>query len=513
MKAKQHKGGGIRLQAGSQRLNAGLLLLAVALLAYTLLSGCKKATDYLLDPNKPIHISPSGILPAISRNAFANSGGMADVAMRYLVRTDLPEGYETLAWDVGSYNDYGVLRLVNKLQQEALYEHKEQYLGIVKFFRAYYFFRITRMFGDVPYKEALKGEDGSAGAGRLMPVYDRQKDIIIGILQELEEANELMRSKPGATVEGDITYGGNLDKWRRLTNTFALRILMQLSVRENDPALQVKQRFANIVNDPVRYPLMRNNEDNAVFRYLDENGNRSSFYNNSGLISGTYRMSASFVNQLKDWKDPRLFLYADITTNAANAGLLPGDFNAYGGVEASMTLIEVKDSVATGNVSKVNARYYSQPVIEPYVMLGYWELMFLLAEAVEKEWIDGDAADYYAKGVRANFDYYTLLPSADSYLQQEKVQYKKATGIQQISLQKYIACFYQSGWEPFFNYHRTGVPFIKIGKGQVRDKMPFRWLYPRSESLLNKTNLQAAIHNQGFAQDDVEGKLWIYKPY
>ncbi len=178
-----------------------------------------------------------------------------------------------------------------------------------------------------------------------------------------------------------------------------------------------------------------------------------------------------------------------------------------------MPLTEVKDSVAAGNVSKINARYYSQPVIEPYVMLGYWELMFLLAEAVEREWINGDAAEYYAKGVRANFEYYALLPSADNYLQQEKVQYKKATGIQQINMQKYIACFYQSGWEPFFNYHRTGVPFIKIGKGQVRDKMPFRWLYPRSESLLNKTNLQAAIHNQGFVQDDVEGKLWMYKPY
>jgi hypothetical protein len=489
-----------------------VMLLACSF-SISILTGCKKTTAYLQDPNKPVHISPGSILPGISRNAFANSGGMADVAMRYLVRTDLPDGYQTLVWTVGDYDDYAMLRQVSKLQEEAVYEHKAYYLGIAKFFRAYYFFRITRMFGDVPYIEALKGEDKEAGAGRLKPVYDRQKDIITGILDELETANGLMAQYKGTIVEGDITYGGNLDKWRRLSNTFALRVLMQLSLKENDPALQVKERFAAIVNHPEKYPLMTGNEDNAVFRYLDESGNRSSFYNSSGLISGAYRFSAGFINQLKDRKDPRLFLYADITTNAASAGLRPDNFNAYSGVDASMTLTEIKDSVSAGNVSKVNARYYTQPVIEPYVMMGYWELQFLLAEAAQRKWINGNAADYYESGIKANFEYYQLSAVVDTYLQQENVKYKEATGIWQINMQKYLAGFYQSGWECFFNYHRTGVPDIRFGKGQVKDHMPYRWLYPRDESLLNGVNLQAAIHNQGFIQDDVDGTLWIYQPY
>ena len=90
----------------------------------------------------------------------------------------------------------------------------------------------------------------------------------------LDTANTILASVSSAAnagkmvdATGDI-YGLSYLQWRKLINTYKLRILISLSKRADDNAdLNIKTQFANIINDPVNFPIMTSNSDNMVYRY------------------------------------------------------------------------------------------------------------------------------------------------------------------------------------------------------------------------------------------------------
>lgn len=98
------------------------------------------------------------------------------------------------------------------------------YTALTKFFRAYYFYELTLRFGDIPYSQALKGEKEEI----YTPEYDTQEDVFTGILQELKEADEIL-ANDASVIDGDIIYNGNGNQWRKLINSFRLKVLMTLS--------------------------------------------------------------------------------------------------------------------------------------------------------------------------------------------------------------------------------------------------------------------------------------------
>ena len=54
--------------------------------------------------------------------------------------------------------------------------------------------------------------------------------------------------------KGDIFYNGNFAKWRKLVNSYKLRILIALSKKEADADLKIKQRFTEIMGNPSSFP-------------------------------------------------------------------------------------------------------------------------------------------------------------------------------------------------------------------------------------------------------------------
>ena len=82
----------------------------------------------------------------------------------------------------------------------------------------------------------------------------------------------------------------------------------------------------------------------------------------------------------------------------------------------------------------------------------------------------------------------------------------------QIVLQKYIACFENSGYEGYYNARRTGVPIFQGGSGVGNNGIvPKRWAYPVSEQTQNKTAYNAALSAQQFAADDLNQTMWLIK--
>lgn len=472
-------------------------------------TGCKKFSEFQTDPNRSTTATPDLLLNTIAQKAFLSTDLDVPLASRQLAFTDNVSNFQYYGWNRVDTTDYNRLsrnlRQVDKMEQAATTQGKAEYIPLAKFFKVWYFLQLTQLFGDIPYTEALKAEQGI-----LSPVYDKQEDIYLNILNELKAANTLITAGSTA-VQGDIVYNGSMQQWKRAINSLSLRVLISLSNKENDTRLEVKKRFAEIVNDPANFPVFTSNADNAALKFYDLQDNRYPYFNSNDLQTAYY-MEESFVDLLKGLKDPRLFSFAD---KAPKYSSLPAtDFNAYGGVKGSAPVNDNNARTVAGEVSKINPRFYISPVNEPSIALGYAELQFILAEGISRGWIAGNANENYQKGITASFTFYNIDAAVvNSYLTQPNVQLSTSTPLQNILTQKYIASFMNSGWQPFYEQRRTGIPVFDVsGAGSLNNKMiPKRWMYPEAELRLNQQHVTEAINRQYPEGDNINGVMWLLK--
>lgn len=469
-------------------------------------SGCKKFSEFQVDPNKTTIATPDMLLNTIEQNAFQSTDISAAIACRQMIFSDAVNLNQYYGWSRAGFGAYNNLRQVLKMEQAAIAQNKPEYIPLVRFFKAWFFLQLTQTFGDIPYNDALKGEDGLVA-----PAYDKQEDIYLDILNELKEANGEITSGTAA-IKGDIVYSGNMRQWKQAINSLSLRVLMSLSLKVNDTRIDVKKRFAEIVSSPADYPLFTGNGDNAALKFYDLQGNRYPYFNNNDMQTTNY-MEETFVDLLKSLKDVRLFSFADKAPKFAS---LPAtDFNAYGGTRGSAAVNENKTRVLAGEVSKINPRFYTNPTNEPSIALGYAEQQFILAEGVVRGWITGNASDYYEKGIGASMSFYKIDQAAiDTYLAQNTVKLSTGNPIQQIITQKYIASFFNSGWQPFYEQRRTGFPVFDVsGSGMLNDKkIPKRWMYPETELQRNQQHVTEAISRQYPDGDNINAVMWLIKP-
>ena len=99
----------------------------------------------------------------------------------------------------------------------------DQYIAIAKIMKAYYMQYIVDLYGDVPYSEAFKGQDN------LTPKYDNDSDVYRNLIQSLEDANALIAADKGDVPSTDVVFGGDMDLWRKFSNTIKLRMLLRMS--------------------------------------------------------------------------------------------------------------------------------------------------------------------------------------------------------------------------------------------------------------------------------------------
>lgn len=479
-----------------------------------MLCSCEDLSSIGENPNNVSQTPPHLLLTQVESQAFQVVGKSPLYASRMIVSTAGENELQYYKWNRGDFDAYNRLRNVTKMMEEARRTEKPAYQALGRFFRACYFYNLTLTFGDIPYSEALQGEADAQYA----PAYDTQKDVFLGILSELKEANSTLQSDD--IIEGDIVYHGDATKWKKLINSFRLKVLMTLSRKVNDSALDVRNRFAAIV---ANEPLFTSIDDNGQLEFFDQIGSQYGEFNDSDYGSGLY-MDSTFVRRLQDREDPRLFIYADQTKNAKEQGLSVDDFTGYEGGNPIGQYGKNDDKAAAGNISKVDLRYTTDPVNEPHVLLGYSELQLILAEARVRGWITvSDAQTYYENGIRASFGFYNRYAenysayvnsdAADTYLQNPLVDFAAAASdeerIERIVIQKYLRSFLQGGWTPYFENLRTGYPrFMEPESGTP----PTRWIYPQSEYQNNNQHVSDAINRQfGEGNDAIRAIPWWLK--
>lgn len=482
----------------------------------TWMTSCKKLTEVNLNPNEASTTHPQALLTKVQWDAFRAWGGTGPLyAVKMLVQTDGINDNQIFNWQRGVFDQYENLRNVVKMQEEAEAIGSVEYDALAKFFRAYYFYTLSLSFGDIPYSEAALGEKESI----FEPKYDKQEDVFAGVLQELEEANNLLKNS-SSIISGDIIYGGDGTKWRKLINSFRLKVLMTLSNKVGASKIDVKASFANIyANEPIFSDI--NGTDDAKLVFLNQDGNRYPEFNSSGYGSGMY-MDMTFIERLKDHKDPRLFAVATQTRVGKEAGKALNDFTAYEGGDPTVPYAEVNEKAVQGRLSKVHERFTEDPTTEPLVLMGNAELQLILAEAILKGWITGDLNKTYENGIRSSFKFYETYAKGmaayfsndevEAYLAQPIVSLATATSdsekLQKIMMQKYFRTFQQGGWSAYMDHLRTGFPTFKKN---ANVKVAYRWMYPQKEYNDNTANVSAAIQSQFNGDDNINLQPWWVK--
>ena len=301
-----------------------------AVLAMILLGSCQDYNMLVKNPNLPLTAPPNllftGILNSMADdNAWQGfSGSMS--ANQFWISTYTYYGtnnYDQDPWIGGSFNYYSTLQNVVQMELEAKKAgapDPNPYSSLGKFFRAYYYNLMSQKYGDLPQSEALQG------GAKISPVYDSQHDIYVQILKWLDDANtELgaMVAAPGSVsvpLAGDMYLGNDLSKWQKLVNTFTLRVLVSLSKKQADATLGVPAKFAAIVNNPAKYPVMAGLEDNLQYVYNAQFNNYPKNPGNIGFNISRENVSSTFLNITTSLNDPRTF----VTSTPAPAQLTAG---------------------------------------------------------------------------------------------------------------------------------------------------------------------------------------------
>lgn len=507
-------------------------------IAYILLGICTSCISNFdninTDPNKPTNVTSSMLATKVILDHVMPSGlWNSEFLSKRLISGEGIDLYQYNSLSKGDFNLLQKLTNASKMMEIASDSDKEAYTGLFYYLKAWAFFHTSLQMGDIPYNEALNIEMYR------YPVYDDQKDLFEGVLNDLKQADTHF-ANANDTFEGDPVYGGNTLNWRKATNALRLKILMSLQKRAEDtPDLQIKQTFAQIVKENT---LFESNADNLQIVFANKSGQENPMHVTQWRAMETYPGSETLINPLKQYKDYRLFYYFAPIQALTDPLYLPegetllerNDWNAYIGLDPTAPISETALNVSTKMYNRVNDIYRTNYVGIPVIRLGYADMNFTLAEAVERGWINGSAKEYYEKGIRASFDFVrSTVPNEDiytqgmiitddyinEYLNGPDVSYKLSGSmkerLEQIWMQTYLASFFHLQWESYFEYRRTGNPKLPINSetnlNEDRDKIPMRWLYPQNEINYNKQQMDIALQRQWNGVDNINNIMWIIK--
>jgi hypothetical protein len=487
-------------------------------------NSCSKFEEINTNPDETTHVTAellatNLILGMMQYPSVGKDFMYKDMLSKYISYMEGSTDYQYNKFGRTDYYSLVNLTNIEKMNEAAkgsIYEGSYSALG--HFIRAYTFYKHTMEVGDIPYSDALQGEQGVYN-----PVYDTQKEVFIGILDELKQAAQLFAE--GRNFDGDPVYQGDVIKWQKACNSLSLKILTHLYKKTSDPDFNVAARFDEIVKSNK---ILQSNADNLQLVYSDI---EVEFY---PLYNSNFRkypiMSTTIVDKMKEMNDYRLFYYAEPAIAQTNAGVASNDWDAYVGVDPSDDFTDISVHYVAGEVSGINPRYYDLPQGEPTFLLSFAEQNFIIAEGIIRGWTAGKVDDYYLAGIRAAFNFVAdVTPDDAKYHHNMKITaniisaYSSSslvalTGSDQDDLkkiwqQRYFLGFFQDGWNTYYEYRRNGYPELPINPltnlNSMSDRIPVRWMYPDDELSYNRDNTEEAINRQFGGNDDVNELMWI----
>ena len=300
---------------------------------------------------------------------------------------------------------------------------------------AYKTFKVTDMFGDIPYSEA--GYIWYNTESNRKPKYDSQESIYKTLLTELVWARDVLSNGQAKTSLGntyyslgsyDVMYHNDYYKWAKIANSLILRHGMRMYDRDSDFARPILvEAFNKPVIDDYYY------SGNGAFalwpQYLGSNfGDEGwAFREHKNLRMGETvfaQMSTPTDSLDNDIFDPRVYIFFD--TNNKTAEYPEGAWRAYPQIRDINTPTEGGAPYSSSRdknyafknpsclYSPFNFYLVRDHVFVPQMLMSPAEVSFIKAEMIAKGIAPGGLGmaveEAIRKGIELSFNFWLQLP-------------------------------------------------------------------------------------------------------
>lgn len=427
---------------------------------FIILSSCEEWLDVNEDPNVPTEVSVEFVLPSgITSVAYVMGG-------RYQVLGALWSQHWTQSLGASQYTGLdsydissstydgqfgelytGALENFDLIRQKATEDGNWSFYLMATVMQAYTFQILADLYGQVPFSEALNGENEN-----FTPEYETGQAVYDSIIARIDGAlaKDLEAETSVEAGKNDLLFEGDVDLWVAFANTLKLKIFLRQCYASPDIA---KTGIEKLYEDEVDFLTV----DAAVTQFSDESGRRNPLYatdiqffgNNPNLvISNTF---LSYMNETGDLERlDRLFAFPE--AGGGHKGLAQGNYN------------DPDEPPGT------NSSSYSKPVLSPFApvyIMSAIESYLLQAEAVVRYNVDefSKAKEYYERAIDLSFLRLGLTNSEEFYGPGDVYQFPPEGSdleelIKSIIMQKWLSLANIQSLETFFEHNRTNYPKI-----------------------------------------------------
>jgi len=372
------------------------------------------------------------------------------------------------------------------------------------------------LHGDIPWSQAGTLSRNGGDYDVSYAPYDRATDIYATMLDDLKAiADELSTTTVPGTItnsfrDQDLINGGDLDAWKRYCNSLRLRILTRVSGVQAF-AERARQEIAQILADPVSYPLVLTNADNIQIDIFDNTSDINSRGFRDGIESWNANIAGKvMIDHMKANADPRLpFIFEP----GANAG---GVFN---GLDQSLPQSTQNTLINGGTLAIYNRSTYSRNENFPGILITAPEVHLLLSEYYVRSGNDAAAKNAFETAIRESV---ALFPSIRAISNDNTTPAPAnptpaaintyianigwgGNNLQRIAQQKWLHFNLVQPLESWAEVRRLGYPVFefRVDPSDLQKTVPLKWNLPASEVNYNTANYEAVR-----AQDNVNTPLF-----
>jgi hypothetical protein len=481
-------------------------------LCLLLFVSCKKYLDINRDPNNPLQVEVSKLLPTAENSlgsalAIGNgtAGGLSQILSVYVHHLSTREsqdqyGYTGSGFYIGTawptmYQ--GAFENLEKIIGIAGANGDLQYVGIAKILKAYGYSQFVDVFGDIPFSEASKLDSSIR-----YPKFDDDATIypkLIALLNEgiadLNNTTALNLNKPKTD---DVIYGGNTARWIKAANTIKLKLYTQVRRVQNVQAdvtalLSNPSALINATNESFLLPFGPNGATD------DRNPGFGDYYatqRSNHMSPWFYEILKGYNNNIfKTNPDPRVpyYIYNQIKSNTVTADpteYRDGAFvSIYFGSRGPNRDRNQQNVISLMGIYPVGGRYddgnggtasaTSGTGAAPYRFITYADRLYIEAELITAGLATGDARAVLQAAMTESFkqvDYVITayikpaqtVPALNgtapvtTYINKVLTEYDAASAAKKLEIimtEKWIQSF-GSEVDAFSDYRRTGYPVL-----------------------------------------------------
>lgn len=465
---------------------------------------CNHFEDMNIDPNNVETIAPGSLMAPLLYDMGTFSSNRSYDFTWQLMQVGLPYPATALGvhrYDItptagnGTWNKgYTWLRSIREMELAATDSASYIYQAVTKTLRAYTAGMLTDAFGDIPFTEAMKYDEGIT-----TPVFDEQQDIYNALISGLEEANEIYTGTDTSRMEGnDILYGTSTKKWQKFNNSLLMRMLLRTSKRAE---MDAYNRLREIIEDPEKYPVFTNNSEAAILKInglspFEYAWNRHQDYTLNEV------KAEFFVDMLNAYGDPRrpFFMSKATATDGTDLG-----YKGIPAAHAPTATFPFTPSIPNSDLMVPR----SPGTVIHEIIMSYAEVEFIKSE-VYLHFGDLDKAEEaYKKGTIAGITQWVGISSpGDAYFENPLTAFNGT--LERIMNQKYLA-LYMCDYQQWFEYRRTGFPVLPKTEHMLLDgEMPKRFMYHDRLPITNPENYRIAVDKLEHG-DSPLSKVWWEK--